>query len=384
MEIISAFCELHPQLRVANLYIKISPTCRISNIASINNNSIHLDGTDDSERSVAVLKFPASVKLLDNLKFKTDSIDEVYVHLRMPIGVPAGSLSGSENTEVLDLSTLNIHTAQTSVRKVFIPKEDTDYRVRCAECQSNFIDSARFKRVLPLPRASWSDAASDWYCHSHGGEEKLELVPRSTDCLYGSSYHSFAVSLLVEGSVDSREKEALCSLCQSSVGVIRGDHWNPWCHSVQWQVLEDGKWKSNAEEEQPTSLQAFYLVLNDAFEEEKSFIGRKLGFRSCLAGNRILILWFVGDNSTNLESTRLSDTEIEMRPSVLHKVLYKISSSSTDKMANDVSEYEVSEQMMASIIHVLNNSTEHLPPRHRLAAGFSIGFIPIKLSSVSG
>lgn len=372
-----AFCELHPQLRVANVYIKFSTALGNSNlVAKIDDDSICLE--KDGEKTKVNLKFPQTVKLLGNCKPEFSIIDEVYSHLRMPIGVPDGSLSGSENVEVIDLMALKASVV-SSERKIFIPVKEKKYRVRCAECHSIFISDICFKRVLPLPRASWSEAASDWYCHAHGGEERLKLVPRSEDCLFSSSSHSLEISLLVEGTTISRGRESLCSLCQSSVGLIENSHWNPWCHSIEWLVFEDGKWQS-ASELPPSPLEAFYFVLNDAFEEEKSFFGRKLCFRNCLPGNKTLILWFVGDNSISLKSSELSETEMELRPSNLHKVLYKIPSSS-EKISTDVGEYQVSDQMMKSVMNLLDNTTNLLPPSRRSAAGFSIGFLPVTLST---
>lgn len=371
MEIISALCEVHQQLRVANLYIRLSKTDRVLRAATVTNNSLSLEATE-GETFRLVLKFPVSIKLLDYYKFQPTVIDEEYIHLRMPIGVPQGKTSGSESVEVLDLASLSNYTYK-SQGKMFNPALTKKYRVQCAECQSIFVDHVHFKRVLPLPRVSWSEAASDWYCHLHAGEASHQkLLPRSTDCLFGSCYHALTSSLLIEGSLDSGGKESLCSKCQSSVGLIGDGLWNAWCHSVQWLVQEENDvWKLAADVASP--LQAFYFTLYDALEEEKSFYGRKLAFRDGLGSGLTLILWFVGDNGFTLKSNK-SGAEIELSQSGLLKVLYKTGSAS-EKIPSDVSEYQVSSLMMSSVLNVLRNSTKQVPPGLRTAAGFSIGYL---------
>lgn len=378
MEITSILCEVHPQLRVANLYVKFSKTAKL-NAATVVDNSVILESTE-SKKNHVMLKFPVSIKLLDNYKIQFTLVDEEYVHLRMPIGVPSGMMSGSENIEVLDLLTLTSH-GYASQGEIFNPSVDKEYRIQCAECQSVLVDSVRFKRVLPLPRVSWSEAASDWYCHLHAGEENHQkLLPRSTDCLYGSCYHALTTSLLVDGSLDSGGaggKESLCFKCQSSIGLVDGNEfWNAWCHSIQWLFQENNKWKKAADVTTP--LQAFYLTLYDALDEEKSFFGRKLAFRDGLRCGQTLILWFVGDNGYILESKEKNGkAEIELCRSRLHKVLFKTGMSAKEKIPTDVSEYQVSGQMIHSALSVLRNSCELLPPSRRTAAGFSIGYLSL-------
>lgn len=373
MEIISAICEVHPQLRIANLYIRLSSPNTTLNAASVVDNSICLE---DGANARMLLEFPVSIKLLDNYKFKP-VIDGDYIHLRLPIGVPKGMKSGSENVEVLDLSALSTNTYK-SQGKIFCPIIGKEYRLQCAECQSVLVDRVHFKRVLPLPRASWSEAASDWYCHLHAGETSHQkLVPRTTDCLYGSCYHALTASLLTKGSLESTGKESLCSKCQSSVGLMGDDLWNVWCHSIKWSVLEDNnQWK--VAQDAATPLQAFYLTLYDALEEEKSFFGRKLAFRDGLGGGQNVLLWFVGDNGFTLDSGEsVGGTELQLRRSGLHKVLYKSENSISKKIPSDVSEYQVSREMMESALAVLRNSSNQLPIGCRTAAGFSVGFLSL-------
>ena len=47
MEIISAICEVFPQLRVANLYIKLSSTDKILSTASVLDNSVCFEAIED-------------------------------------------------------------------------------------------------------------------------------------------------------------------------------------------------------------------------------------------------------------------------------------------------------------------------------------------------
>ena len=374
MEIIDAICEVFPQLRIANLYIKLSSTDKILNTVSVLDNSVCFEAIED-EATRIVLKFPVSIKLLDNYKFQP-VIDKDYIHLRMPIGVPQGMKSGSENVEVLDLVALSTN-AFKSQGKMFNPIVGKDYRVQCAECQSILIDRAHFKRVLPLPRASWSEAASDWYCHRHAGDSDHQLVPRPTDCLFGSCYHALTFSLLTEGSLETAGRELLCSKCQASIGLMEEGLINVWCHSIKWFLFEENdQWKMT--EGVTTPLQAFYYTLCDALEEEKSFFGRKLAFRDGLGGGQTLLLWFVGDNGFILDSKESSSgTKIELRQSVLQKVLYKSENSTNKKIPNDVSEYQISREMMNSALLVLRNSSEQLPVGCRTAAGFSIGYLSL-------
>lgn len=372
MEIISTLCEVHPQLRIANLYIRLSSTNKILNAASVLDNSVCFEAIEE-ETARIVLKFPVSVKLLDNYKIQP-VIDKDYIHLRMPIGVPEGMKSGSESVEVLDLVALSTN-AYKSQGKMFHPIIGKDYRVQCAECQSVLINRSNFKRVLPLPRSSWSEAASDWYCHRHDGDADHQLVPRSTDCLFGSCYHALTTSLLIEGSLETAGRESLCSKCQASVGLMEEGLMNVWCHSIKWFLLqENDQWKMI--EDVTTPLQAFYFTLYDALEEEKSFFGRKLAFRDGVGGGQTLLLWFVGDNGFTLDSKE-SASEIELRQSSLHKVLYKSENSTSKKIPNDVIEYQVSREMMNSALSVLRNSSEQLPPGCRTAAGFSIGYLSL-------
>lgn len=382
MAVISALCEIHPHLRIANLYVKLSKstTGSILSAASVKDNSICLESEDGDKYQTVMLKFPVSVKLLDNYKFQATVIDEEYVHLRMPIGVPPGMTSGSASTEVLDLMTLTT-TFSSPPEKMFIPTVEKEYRIQCAECQSLLVDDVRFKRVLPLPRAEWSEAASDWYCHLHAGEANHQkLVPRSTDCLYSSCYHALAASLLIEGSLApaaaTGRRESLCAKCQSSLGLIGDGLLNVWCHSVHWLEETDNTWRPITTTTNP--LQAFYFTLYDALEEEKSFFGRKLAFRGSSGSSPTLILWFVGDNGFTLESIHGDEpmAQIELRSSRLHKVLFK-TTSSNEKIPSDVGEYQISGEMMNSVLTVLRNSLKLLPPACRTAAGFSIGYLSL-------
>lgn len=347
----TALCEIHPQLRVANLYVKLSNNATISNSnISVKENSICLG---DEE---ALIKFPISVKLLDNYKFQANIIDEEYIHLRMPIGVPL--TSGSTSTEVLDLLSLTNNYIPITKSRIFHPTIGKDYRIECAECQNSIVDSVCFKRVLPLPRATWSEAAFDWYCHADEVNQ-TKLIPRLTDCLYSSCYYTFAANLLI-GLDDHGRKESLCSKCQSTIGLMIGDDLcNIWCHSIRWM---DDMIITNP-------LQAFYFTLYDALEEEKSFFGRKLAFQD---GSSTLLLWFVGDNGFTLES---AENGIELQPSRLHKVLYK--TTNDEKIASDVSEYQISGQMMNSVLIVLRDNSKLIPPTCRSAAGFSISYLSL-------
>lgn len=376
MEIISALCEVHPQLRVANLYVRTLKTEKVFSLASVVDNTVCLEESE-CERRRLILTFPVSTKLLDNYKFKTTSIDGEYIHLRMPIGVPQGVTSGSESTEVLDLDVLSSSEVKTKTR-LYIPSLERTYRIHCAECQSIFVNSVRFERVLPLPCTSWTEAASDWYCHQHSGEVKHQkLVPRLNDCLFGSSYYALSANLLTEENLFSNGKESACTSCQSSVGLIGEGRWNVWCHAIKWTVLENNIWIHKNDATSP--LQSFYFTLYNAMEEDKSFFGRKMVFRDCLDNSKFIILWFIGDNGFTLESSMESSSEtlIKMRPSSLHKILYRRGNSAGEKIPGDVSEYQISGQMMSSVLEVLRNSSEHLPPDCRTAAGFSIGYLSL-------
>ena len=377
---VSGLCEIHPQLRIINLYLKIAKTRNNMQQlqASMQGNSISLSSGDYQ----LILKFPVSVKLLENYKFQPAFVDEFYIHLRMPSGVPEGKTRGSDSVEVIGFRGLSGNYQSTN--KMYIPEKGKCYRIQCAECQAILFDNIHLKRVLPLPRASWSEAASDWYCHLHDGESAHQaLISRPTDCLYGSSYRSLTSSLIKDGSLtrtgrDGREWS--CFICQSCVGLASDDRVNLWCHTAQWSVQEGQVWKTVSSVVSP--LEAFYFTLYDALEEEKSFFGRKMSFNNP-SSDTSLILWFLGDNGFTLESScqEINNT-VEFLPSRLQRVLFKSeivngSSNPTPKKLSDVSEYEVSMSMLHSITNSLLQSSEHLPPSSRTAAGFSIGYLPL-------
>lgn len=381
MKSIRGLCEVHPQLRIINLYLKISKTAEYSVQqlqASIEGNAISLKCGGDEIR----LQFPVSVKLLENYNFQPAFVDEFYIHLRMPSGVPEGKTSGSDSVEVIGFRGLsgNYH----SENKMHVPEKDKCYRIQCAECQAILFDDVKLERVLPLPRSSWSEAASDWYCHLHAGESAHQsLISRSTDCLYGSSYRALSSSLIKDGSLTRIGREWNCSVCQSSIGLASDDRVNIWCHTAQWSVQDSKIW--TVVSAVPTPLEAFYYTLYDALEEEKSFFGRKMSFNDP-SNDSALTLWFVGDNGFTLEGTCQSmNNVVEFLPSRLQRVLFKMTnitmgSNPTHKKMSDVSEYEVSQSMLRSISNELLQSSEHIPPSSRSAAGFSIGYLPLSPS----
>nr|CAG4636191.1 EOG090X06NK [Eubosmina coregoni] len=279
--------------------------------------------------------------LLENYKFQPAFVDEFYIHLRMPSGVPEGKTRGSDSVEVIGFRGLSGN--YQSANKMYIPEKGKCYRIQCAECQAILFDNIHLERVLPLPRASWSEAASDWYCHLHDGESAHQaLISRPTDCLYGSSYRSLTSSLIKDGSLTRTGREGRewsCFICQSCVGLASDDRVNLWCHTAQWSVQEGQVWKTVSSVVSP--LEAFYFTLYDALEEEKSFFGRKMSFNNP-SSDTSLTLWFVGDNGFTLESScqEINNT-VEFLPSRLQRVLFKSeivngSSNPTPKKLSDL------------------------------------------------
>jgi hypothetical protein len=266
-----------------------------------------------------------------------------------------------------------------------VPEKDKCYRIQCAECLAILFDDVKLERVLPLPRSSWSEAASDWYCHLHAGESahQSSLISRPTDCLYGSSYRALSSSLIKDDSLIRIGREWNCSICQSSIGLANDDRINIWCNTAQWSVQEGQIW--TVVSAVATPLEAFYYTLYDALEEEKSFFGRKMSFNDP-SNDSALTLWFIGDNGFTLEgvSQALNNT-VEFFPSRLQRVLFKLTNitvgnNPTHKKMSDVSEYEVSQSMLRCISNELLQSSEHIPPSSRTAAGFSIGYLSLSSS----
>ena len=371
----SALCEVHPQLRLANLYVKMTHEGALN--ALVEEECVTLQSTNQPNLR---LRFPSTlrIKLADKCQIQP-TVSGVYAHLRMPCGVTGGTVSsGSDSVEVIDFVPLT--SGFTRPAKMRIPQIEERYRIQCLECEAILVPQVQFQRVLPLPRASWSEAASDWYCHVHAEEDSHPKIPfRTSDCLYGSSFHALAVSLFADGSLDcGSRKDWRCSECQSSVGLASDGLVNLWCHSVQWLTCTDETWTPL---DVPTPLEAFYLALYDALEEEKSFFGRKLSFQDPSSRNT-LQLWFVGDNGFTLESDCdvVEDGGVlQMRSSPLVRVLYKqsdVEPAGKSKLS-DVSEYNASSEMLDSVVHDLKQSSERLPPNIRSAAGYSIGYLPL-------
>lgn len=376
----SALCEVHPQLRLANLYVRMAHEGALNALIQADCVTLYTES-----RRVRIQFSQTQAQLVDSSHIQPTLFPPEYVHLRMPCGVLGSKASGSEFVEVIDFAPLT--SGFTSPAKMHIPTPKERYRIQCVECEAVLIPEVQFERVLPLPRTSWSEAASDWYCHVHVGEGESnphpEIPCRPTDCLYGSSFHALAAKLFPEGALESGNSKVWhCSRCQSSVGLASDGLVNLWCHSVRWLTWGD---QSNwVDIRVPTPLEAFYFALYDALEEEKSFFGRKLSFQDPSSRNALL-LWFVGDNGFVLETIGCPDNDdgdvavLQMHPSRLHRVLYRQNCSDPSKKSklSDISEYYASLEMLNSVTQVLQQSSERLPPSSRSAAGHTIGYLPL-------
>lgn len=380
----SALCEMHPQLRLANLYIRTSfEGALVAQLVEGQNSVELLSVIDDSSPplKLTTLTFPSSIlQLLGNCIIQSTVFGGEYLHLRIPCGGPIGKkTSGSDTTEVIDFSSLT--SDFKSPAKMHLPAPNEICQIQCIGCGTTLVSDAKFERILPLPRSSWSEAASDWYCHLHEGESAHPEIPlKRLDCLYGSSYHSLTTTSFVEGSIDLDKKRGWsCSKCQLSIALAGEGRVPLWCHSVQWQIAsrKGDPWKSMPVY---SPLEAFFFTLYDALEEEKSFFGRKLNFHDP-ATNSILHLWFVGDNSLTLEG-RSTDTVVQLQLSALVRVLYKQNVNQSNipcgNKLTDVSEYLISREMLDAAFDVLRSSSDKLPPSCRNAAGYVIGYLPLK------
>lgn len=146
-----AFCELHPMLRVANLYLQC-----VASVVDVSVTESVVELLTKSGEKYRV-RFPDIVQLRRGSPLPFDSRD-AFIYIRLQT-VPLKKTSGSDSTEV-------IHLAETKPKpikkKLWIPEIGLTYRLECAKCGSSLIDAAKFQRVLPLPSGSWRDAASDW------------------------------------------------------------------------------------------------------------------------------------------------------------------------------------------------------------------------------
>ena len=405
--IIRAFCEVHPLLRIANLYVEWpvpstvdgGDNVRVRVQVSVASNTISLK--DAKSGAEFQINFPVSIKLLAGCIDRPTSVEQGgrFLHLRMPT-VPPLTTRGSENTEVISLP--DISTMKTLVKKkIYIPESAGTYRLQCSHCGAIFVETVQFQRVLPLPSSSWSEGASDWYCHLHATDDlkQQKLEPRMMDCLFSSCYYTISTSLLDQQNVlfnsnnnDSSRQQVTCGECSAEVAVVRDEKLKMWCHAVQW-LSHDPRRSAALWQPEPkiTALEAFHSCLVQALDEEMSFFGRRLAFDD-LATGQTLSVWFVGDTGLCLEQHQQqqpiescsSDRCINLVANSKVRVLYKLSDSSSSSSSDadgqkmsDVSRYEISSAMFADAARLLIESSLCLPPSCRTwpVAGFSIGFL---------
>lgn len=376
MELISAVCEVHSQLRIANLYLKTKKHFTLTTAKIKSDHDLCL--TNENEE--IVLNFPPSIKLLTGYDVNLSLLEGSYVHIRMPCGVPKGETSGSENVEVLNFADLctTPESSRKSLRSIFIPARQNSYRIECATCSNALVNAVQFERVLPMPRSAWSEAVSDWYCHRHGEDSTDQsLQPRPSDCLYGSCYYIFPAEVYTTGSLKSEHSKVTCENCQSTIGVIIEKSMSVWSHSLQWSTVDYGGLDTLKKLDVATPLESFYYALYDALTEEKSFFGRKIAFRDPTDDTCAVILWFVGDRCNTLKgSIEMDSSATEMRPASIRRVLYKQVEKSA-KIPGDVCEYLASAKMIHAALNQLHESSEQLPTCMRNAAGFLIGYLEV-------
>jgi len=346
---ISILCHVHPQLSIANIYVKLPETLKGNVTCWVKGNSLHLQINNLEFK----LNFPELVQLLDGTSFQP-TVEDNYIHLRMPS-------NGSNSIDLIRFPRLKSDFFDKDKNKMWTPQTGTKNNVKCNHCSTVLVESIEFDRVLPLPGDSWSEAASDWYCHLHGDTDvHKKLTPRRTDCLYGSSFYSFPLNIFNSSPLTH------CPNCQSQVGRLNDDTINFWCHSVRWSV-------ANEEMKAPTALQAFHFTLKEALNEQESFFGRKLVFKS---GNEALTIWLVGDNGFTMEgASRSEDLSVDLVKGDKQRVLFKFERDQYKMASTNVSEHVVSGMMLQDIVRLLDESCLLLPPTCRTVNDFSIGFL---------
>ena len=229
---------------------------------------------------------------------------------------------------------------------------------------------AKFNRVLPLPGDSWSEAASDWYCHLHGDATDInkQLKPRPTDCLFGSSSYALPFNAVVAACQSHTQS---CFNCQAPIARFTDDMVNFWCHAVRWFHYHGDE----SLEAMPTltAIEAFYQAFNEALKkEEESFFGRKLLFKS---GAEALTIWLIGDDDFTMEGAGTSI--VDLTSSDKRRVLFKFEPQHLVNKSSNISEHVISHAMLHDVLDVLLKSTFLLPPTCRLVRDFSLGFLPV-------
>lgn len=365
MEAVSVLCQVQPQLRIANLYVKLKGFEGDNVECSVEGNSLSME----IDKMKMLLNFPKLVNLQDGSRFKA-VVDDCYIHVRMPSGVPEGNLNGSDCTEVIQLPTPTVPHLFGTKKKMWIPETGVKSCLKCNHCSAVLVKGAKFDRVLPLPGDSWSEAASDWYCHLHGDAtdvSKPTLKPRPTDCLFGSSFYALPFNVL------ATECQSQCFNCQATVARVTDDMVSFWCHAVGWFLCHEDE--SLEAMPSSTALEASYYALNEALtKEEESFFGRKLLLKSV---TEALTIWLVGDDGFTMEGAGTST--IDLTKSDKRRVLFKFETQHSTKASSNINEYVVSPAMLHDIVDVLLKSTYFLPPTSRVMNDFSLGFLSISI-----
>ena len=366
--VISAFCEVHSLLRIANLYVKgFSEAAGLK--VSVTDNVVHLE----TSSSTFHIKFPSIIKIQNEFEIQP-TLEQDYIHLRLPT-LPIEKTSGSSSTEVIPLPSSSL--TKKSTKNPSIPKCNVSYRLECNSCQTPLTDALVFQRVLPLPSSSWKDAASDWYCHqhSHDGEEKKPVVdnlePKSTDCLFSSYYCSISTHHLKNEYLNKEGKCFRCLKCATEIASFVDGHIHLWCHAVSFVEEENAAQTTQL----VTPLEAIQLAIIDALEEDTSFFSRKLGFQD--PNGRTLIIWFLGNQDMNLKSAGSSHTEAILEVQKRDRVLFKLTDASCKKELSSISVSHTSSVMLTTLTEVLEQSNLFLPPSCRIAAAFSVGFLSL-------
>jgi len=135
MEAVSILCQVQPLLRIANLYVKLSNFEGGEVKCLIQGNSLSMEMAGMK----LLLNFPKLVKLQDGCSFKA-TVDDCYIHVRMPSGVPEGNPHGSDSTEVIRLpSSAASHQFGTN-KKMWIPKIGVKSVLKCSQCSAVLVE----------------------------------------------------------------------------------------------------------------------------------------------------------------------------------------------------------------------------------------------------
>ncbi|KAL5457451.1 hypothetical protein EMCRGX_G034711 [Ephydatia muelleri] len=380
------FVEILQRLQVAQVSALLDGTEHITVLG----NSIFSNG----DRSTAFAIDGLGLRLPTYSCLKVTGGDELHVRFKLAEG---------QNVE-------------SHPRKLqLIRPESTTLALRCRFCRSLLTNCAHeFKRVLPLPSDAWQEFYADIFCHmdhSHGSTSSQPpgtICPKEGDCLVGDDKLLVTISSLRQESIvlDSSKEGTIgvmCRRCYSLLGtVLQGGN----CHtreagntpSMEGGVLplclkmskllieEEGEGSAASDLMHPKGSR--WKTLEDYFarriysvtiatESFRFLLQSDLGSTHIWvlsAGNRVA--WSLHHSHQDFSGC-YDGPEMESCCSVVSssrpimKLLYKATYTPEDEV--EILKWD--EDDWLNFNWILSNRTKALPPSHRTANGFHVGFL---------